>query len=55
MREPLTLASGSPRHRQLLEMLGIPVRVVPPNVPEVRRPTETPLDYVERLARELVA
>ena len=51
-REPLTLASSSPRRRQLLAMLGIPVRVVPPNVPEVRRPVETPVDYVERLARE---
>ncbi len=50
--ELLTLASGSPRRRQLLEMLGIPVRVVPPNIPEVRRPAETPVDYVERLARE---
>ena len=51
-REPLTLASGSPRRRQLLEMLGIPLRVVPSNVPEIRRPAETALDYVERLARE---
>lgn len=51
-REPLTLASGSPRRRQLLEMLGIPLRVVPSNVPEVRRPEETGLEYVERLARE---
>jgi septum formation protein len=51
-REPLTLASSSPRRRQLLEMLGIPVRVVPPNIPEVRRLHETPIDYVERLARE---
>ena len=50
--ETLTLASSSPRRRQLLEMLGIPVRVVPPNIPEVRRPVETPVDYVERLARE---
>ena len=33
-------------------MLGIPLRVVPSNVPEVRRPAETALDYVERLARE---
>jgi septum formation protein len=49
---PLTLASSSPRRRQLLEMLGIPVRVVAPNVPEVRRPLETPVDYVERLARD---
>jgi septum formation protein len=50
--ETLTLASSSPRRRQLLEMLGIPVLVVPSNVPEVRRPVETPVDYVERLARE---
>jgi septum formation protein len=48
----LTLASGSPRRRQLLEMLGIPVTVVPANIPEVRRSFETPVDYVERLARE---
>jgi septum formation protein len=52
MTEPLTLASSSPRRRQLLEMLGLPVRVVAPNIPEVRRPVETPVDYVERLARE---
>jgi len=48
----LTLASASPRRRQLLQMLGIPVHVVPPNISEVRRPVETPVDYVERLARE---
>jgi septum formation protein len=48
----LTLASSSPRRRQLLEMLGMAVRVTPPNIPEVRRPVETPMDYVERLARE---
>jgi septum formation protein len=48
----LTLASSSPRRRQLLEMLGIPLKVVPSNVPEVRRSLETPVDYVERLARE---
>jgi septum formation protein len=48
----LTLASSSPRRRQLLEMLGIPLRVVPSNVSEVRRSLETPMDYVERLARE---
>jgi len=52
MTEPLTLASSSPRRRQLLEMLGIPVRVAAPNIPEVRRPVETPVDYVERLALE---
>ena len=50
--EPLVLASSSPRRRQLLEMLGIPIRVVVPNIAEVRRSVETPVDYVERLARE---
>ena len=52
MTPELTLASSSPRRRQLLEMLGIPLRVVPASIPEVRRPVETPIDYVERLARE---
>ena len=41
----LTLASSSPRRQQLLEMLGIPVKVVPPNIPEVRRTYETPVYY----------
>ena len=48
----LVLASGSPRRRQLLEMLGIEHRVVPPDVDETRRPGEAPADYVVRLARE---
>jgi septum formation protein len=52
MPEPLTLASSSPRRRQLLEMLGMAVLVQAPNVAEVRRAVETPVDYVERLARE---
>jgi septum formation protein len=50
--ETLVLASSSPRRRQLLEMLGIGIEVVPPDILEVRRPVETPVDYVERLARE---
>lgn len=52
MTEPITLASASPRRRQLLEMLGIPVHVTPSHIPEVRRPGETPTDYAERLARQ---
>ena len=51
----LVLASGSPRRRQLLEMLGIPIDVRPPHVPEVRNPGESPQAYVERLAREKAA
>jgi septum formation protein len=48
----LVLASGSPRRRQLLEMLGLAVEVRPSHVPEIRAPGEAPRAYVERLARE---
>jgi septum formation protein len=48
----LTLASQSPRRRQLLGMLGLPIRVVPANIPEAPLPRETPLAYSKRLARE---
>jgi septum formation protein len=49
---PITLASASPRRRQLLEMLGLAVEVRPSHIPEERRPGETPIGYTERLARE---
>ena len=48
----IVLASGSPRRRQLLEMLGIPFRVVPPRVTEALGSAEQPEAYVTRLARE---
>ena len=48
----LVLASGSPRRRQLLEMLGLPFRVVAPGVDETRESSELPEAYVARLARE---
>ncbi|MCZ6753711.1 MAG: septum formation inhibitor Maf [Gemmatimonadetes bacterium] len=51
MRE-LILASRSPRRRQLLEMLGIPVQVRPADIHETTRPNETPTEYAERLAVE---
>lgn len=51
----LVLASGSPRRRQLLEMLGIPIEVRPSHIPEVRRPGESPQTCAERLAREKAA
>ncbi len=51
MSELLVLASTSPRRRQLLEMLGIDLRVTPSNVPERREPGEAPADYSVRLAR----
>jgi len=49
--EPLILASSSPRRRQLLEMLGILVRVIPSNIPEERGSGEAPVEYSVRLAR----
>ena len=52
MSRILTLASQSPRRRQLLGMLGLPIRVVPANIPEAPLPRETPLAYSKRLARE---
>src|SRR6266508_2486344 len=48
---PIVLASRSPRRRQLLEMLGIPFRVVAPDVDETRRGSELPEHYVTRLAQ----
>lgn len=47
----IVLASGSPRRKQLLEMLHIPFRVVPPDVDEHVLPGEQPDAYVTRLSR----
>lgn len=48
----IVLASASPRRRQLLEMLGIPVMVAPSAVQEVPLPREPPAAYARRLARD---
>lgn len=48
---PIVLASGSPRRRQLLEMLRIPFRVLAPDVDEHVWPGEKPDAYVMRLSR----
>lgn len=47
----LYLASQSPRRRELLNQIGVPHTVVNVNVAEVRAVDESPLDYVQRLAR----
>jgi len=52
MDQPLILASRSPRRRQLLEMLGIPIVVASADVQELRLPRESPGDYARRLARD---
>jgi len=51
MTEPLILASGSPRRRQLLEMLRVPFRVIVPDVDERALAGELPDAYVTRLSR----
>jgi septum formation protein len=48
----LVLASASPRRRQLLEMLRIPVLVRPANVQEIALPNEAPAAYARRLSRD---
>jgi septum formation protein len=48
----IVLASASPRRKQLLEMLHIPVVVTPANVQEIPLPGEAPAAYVRRLARD---
>jgi septum formation protein len=48
---PIVLASGSPRRKQLLEMLRIPFRVIAPDVDEHVLPGEKPDAYVTRLSR----
>jgi septum formation protein len=47
----LTLASGSPRRRELLARLGIELEVVPADIDESALPEERATDYVRRLAR----
>ena len=48
----IVLASASPRRKQLLEMLHLPVMVSPANVQEILLPGEKPDGYVQRLARD---
>jgi septum formation protein len=48
----LVLASKSPRRQQILRDAGIPFVVRSADVPEERRPGESPADYVRRLAQE---
>ena len=52
LQPPLILASGSPRRRELLAMLGLQFEVRPSHIPEASRPGEAPAAYTERLARE---
>jgi septum formation protein len=46
---PLVLGSASPRRREILLGLGIPVRVLPADIPELVAPGESPAAYIERI------
>lgn len=51
----ITLASGSPRRRDLLEQLGYRLRIQPADIDETPLPNEDALAYAERMAREKAA
>jgi len=50
--EEIILASGSPRRHAYFKDLGLSFRVVPADIEEKKIPAETPVAYIERLARE---
>jgi septum formation protein len=49
---PLGLGSKSPRRREMLQTLGIPLRVVPADVDERTLAAERPAVYLERVVAE---
>jgi len=48
----LILASGSPRRRQLLELIGVKFEVAPADIDETPLPDENPVTYASRAARD---
>jgi septum formation protein len=51
----LVLASASPRRRELLQRVGLRLRIAAPEVDETPRPGEAAADYVRRMAADKVA
>ena len=49
---PLVLGSASPRRREILESLGLAIRVVPGDADETRREVESATEYLERVVRD---
>ena len=45
---PLLLGSASPRRREILEGLRIPIRIVPADIREDTLPAEAPLDILRQ-------
>ncbi|MBD1576173.1 MULTISPECIES: Maf family protein [Vibrio] len=52
MSSSFLLASGSPRRKELLTLLGYQFDIIIPNIEEQQQPEERPQDYVARLSRE---
>ena len=51
----LVLASASPRRRELLQRVGLRLRITAPEIDETPRPEEAAADYVRRMAADKVA
>ncbi len=49
---PLILGSASPRRREILQGLGIPIHVAPPSVDELQLPGDTPDAFLDRIVRD---
>jgi|SRR6188768_1631826 len=49
---PLLLGSASPRRKDILSGLGLPIRIAPADIPEEVALGEQPLDYVSRIVAE---
>jgi len=52
---PLILASASPRRKELLQLAGIPLEVIPSRADERSLPGESPEEHVRRVARAKAA
>lgn len=52
---PLLLGSASPRRRDILAGMGLPIRIEPADIPEDVLPGEAPLDYVARIVEGKLA
>jgi len=53
--KPLVLGSASPRRKDILRGLGLPIRIEPADIPEHVALGEQPLDYVARIVEEKLA
>jgi septum formation protein len=55
LAHPLLLGSASPRRREILAALGLPIRVAAADVDETPLPAEAPLAYLERVTAAKLA